>query len=264
MFNRQTRLVTLIFLVIVVAVQTTEAMTTSKSGAVVYLPIIMSNTYTNVDKSILSKPSTMLTNNDLEIFVDLVFNEQVNVEETKHFLDNLSPEQLDTLRIIFDSNLPTLVDQPDAIEIANSNQKILLQRQQAHNPNATNGCDPGAFGNYGFCWQQDIEYFTPYANYAEDKAPSWYQLYTTICDNDPNDIDLVLYFDVNSNDPNKLVWSTSSAKIYTAASTENNKKLNGWDFDNYGAHLCISTRIRASMLNNDAAISQNIRMQRFP
>ena len=73
----------------------------------------------------------------------------------------------------------------------------------------------------------------------EGQSQAWNQRYTTICDNDASDTDLVIYFNISSNDPDRLRWSTTSSGVYTVTSSSQN----GFDFDNWGVHLCMENRL---------------------
>lgn len=206
-------------------------------------------------KNIIEKSSDQLTEDDLITFVNIAIANQITVEDVKKRLSDLSQEQ----RKFVDDAINMKVmnakkNKPENIDAGLQNDYIL--RQNNNGTNAIQACDPTA-QQQGFCWRQLIEYFQAYTS-VEDKAPSWRNWYATICDNDASDLDLVLYFDITSVDPDKLRWSTSSAGIYLISSNGQN----GFDFDNWGAHMCIETRITA--VYSEATVAANIRMHRNP
>ncbi|WP_110515457.1 hypothetical protein [Herpetosiphon llansteffanensis] len=209
----------------------------------------------NIHKSIIEKSSDQLTDDELITFVNLAIVNQITVEDVQKRLNDLSQEQ----RKFIDNAINMVVmnakkNTPENIETGLQNDHII--RQNNNGTNAIQACDPTA-QQQGFCWRQLIQYFQAYTS-VEDKAPSWRNWYATICDNDANDLDLVLYFDITSVDPDKLRWSTSSVGIYLISSNGQN----GFNFDNWGAHMCIETRITA--VYSEATVAANIRMHRNP
>ncbi|KPL81182.1 hypothetical protein [Herpetosiphon geysericola] len=205
-------------------------------------------------KTVLTKDSKDLSKDDLRDFISLAIDENITVNEAEIFIKSLDNEKFIEMNEIINKEFVYKNESSQAIDQGLTNERKLLDSVQIDANKA--GCDPTA-QQQGFCWRQFIEYFTPYVNYLEDKAPTWHQRYTTICDNDPSDTDLVLYFDISSSNPDNLRWATSSAAIYVFASSS----LNGFDFDNYGAHLCINSLISSIPGISDTFISNNIRMQ---
>lgn len=192
---------------------------------------------------VLSKPVAALTADDLHAYLDLAFSRRITVEQAQAFLSRLSAGQLAELGRAIDALGSTLPSSPQ-----DAPARVPAQAQKAV-------CDPVA-QQQGFCWRQFIEYNNGEPS-VQARGVAWRQRYTTICDNDPGDEDLVLFFDIASLNPDKLRWHTTSPGLFTIVATDG-LSLNGFDFDNQGAHLCMSNR--ASAIYTDAEIAASLIM----
>lgn len=207
---------------------------------------------------VLKKAAAELTEDDLRLFVELALTESITVDEAAQFIEKLADDQQELLYKLLDEKAVVRQDTPAELEQGLRNDQILRdQAAQQNTPQATAACDPAA-QQQGFCWLQPIEYFYGASSY-EGRAPTWHQRYTTICDNDPGDTDLVLYFNIDSSNPDSFRWLTFSAAVYAASF---GGSQNGFDFDNWGAHLCMANRISAITGYTDVEISDSIMLIR--
>ena len=182
----------------------------------------------------MTKPQPELTDDDLRKYLELTLAEKITVEQAKEFMDGLSKDQQARLDAIIDEMAKPHEPTAEEIAVAQRNEDLLREQNKA--PSAVLGCDPTA-QQQGFCWRQPIEYYR--WGYIEGQSQAWNQRYTTICDNDSSDTNLVVYFNISSNDPDRLRWSTTSSGVYTVTSSSQN----GFDFDNWGVHLCMENRL---------------------
>lgn len=205
----------------------------------------------DMQHAVLDKPPNALTAEDLLDYLDLALDEAITPEQARRFMSRLSPEQRLQFNEAVESLAERKIESRETMQRASKNQAFLAKDQ---GPMAVMGCDPAA-QERGFCWLQMIERYTT-SVIVEHQRPSWHQLYTTICDNDPGDADLVVYFPISSINPDNLMWGSSSSFITSLLDSS----LLGFDFDNVGAHMCINSTAR--YFRSDAEIANSLTMYR--
>jgi len=177
----------------------------------------------------LKQMTSALTRNDLELYVELAFNEQITVPQAQLFYAGLTKEQK--------AMVSDLVGIRAGIPLDEWRRDIESHRLQSSSPYP----NAATLATSGEVWRQYIENKwlwlpPPGATYASYYYGDHY------CEGGANpdpDSDWVFYYPMYSGNPDGLRWTTTSTQVYLVFMTAYGGNLNGFARSWYHAQLCL-------------------------
>jgi hypothetical protein len=143
----------------------------------------------------LDKPAAQLTTADLQQFVGLAAGNQITAAQVQAFIAKLSPAQQRTLRTLSEARI-----RDDAAKKPKPTPSTAPAPEQ-----------PAGTEDHGIPWSQLIEYQDPHTS---PTLPWTHYTNTRYACDDQLDIEYILVFDVNSDDPDLNRWKTSIGSMY--------------------------------------------------
>jgi len=145
--------------------------------------------------SLLDKPAAQLTTSDFRQFIELAVGNRITVLQAQAFIAKLSPAQQQTLRTLSQAKI-----RDDA-----------AKKSKAASSTGSEPDQPIGIEDHGIPWLQYIEYQDP--NTSSTLPWTHYTNTRYACD-DQLDVEYILVFDFNSDNPNNLRWRTTITAMY--------------------------------------------------
>jgi hypothetical protein len=179
----------------------------------------------------LDKPVGQLTEEDLKIFVELSFNEQISAAQAQSFFERLTKKQEE---IVSD-----LIAEQAGIPLDDWNREKEAFQQEIGQ--AANQPLPSSIGEL---WRQPIEnrwtsgYPQGYSFASRYYQDQWCETtYPT-----DEDIDWVFHFNMTySNNPDGLRWTSDSTQVYIVFMSLYNGNLNSFAYNWAHVKVCLGT-----------------------
>jgi hypothetical protein len=173
--------------------------------------------------------------NDLEKFVELAFNEQITVLQTQKFYESLTDQQKEMVSnfVAIKADIP--LEEWERERESYQSAFAPVSSETLRNQSSTLSTE---------LWRQPIEN-TWTTGYPPGHAFAAFYYIDPYCEGGPNpdpDDDWMFYFPISySMNPDGLRWTSDSAQVYLAFMTAYGGDLNGFAYTWEQVRLCIGT-----------------------